>query len=51
MRYLILIRGPSSVGKTSVGSVLAHKLECGFLDEDKVRHEFNGDPLSPEAFK
>lgn len=50
MRELILIRGPSSVGKTSVGSELAKRLGFEFIDEDDVRHEFDGDCHSPKAF-
>ena len=49
-RKLIVIRGPSSVGKTSVGEELAKRLGYGFIDEDEVRHTFSGKNLTDESF-
>jgi uridine kinase len=50
-REVIVIRGPSSVGKTTVGMKLAKRLNFVFIDEDVVRHKFQGDWLAPEAFE
>jgi len=49
-RTLILIRGPSGVGKTSAGRALAARLGYKFIDEDEVRHLFKGDCLCAGAF-
>ena len=49
-RTLILIRGPSGVGKTSAGRALAARLGFKFIDEDDVRHSFKGDCLCEKAF-
>lgn len=49
-RKLIVIRGPSSVGKTTAGKALAKRIGYDFIDEDEVRHTFLGEDLTDASF-
>lgn len=50
MAYYIIIRGPAGVGKTTIGKLLAEKINAGITDFDRVMDELGMDYIEGEKW-